>query len=226
MRTQYTLTCQHCKRPFETRKRQQRFCSRACYDAVRPPTIVPRPCDQCGATMLLTVEQRWAGKRFCSLACRDDAHRRTDVRVVLESNLRIDAATGCWLWQGSRDLNGYGKVMFGGKTWRAHRLAYTYYRGAIPAGLAVCHTCDTPLCCNPDHHFLGTVGDNNTDRHRKGRSAHGERSGHAKLTADQVREIRALSAAKVRRADIADRFGVSIHNIKRIVARATWKHLA
>lgn len=60
----------------------------------------------------------------------------------------------------------------------------------------------------------------------KGRDARGEQHGGAKLTADQVREIRALSLARVRRADIAARFDVTPYAIKAIVARRLWKHVA
>jgi hypothetical protein len=53
--------------------------------------------------------------------------------------------------------------------WRAPRLAWTLLRGEIPVGLSVCHRCDTPLCVNPDHLFLGTQRDNMYDAIAKGR---------------------------------------------------------
>ena len=56
----------------------------------------------------------------------------------------------------------------GGKTEFAHRMAYRLYVGE-PGDLFVCHHCDTPLCVNPDHLFLGTATDNIRDAMRKGR---------------------------------------------------------
>lgn len=78
----------------------------------------------------------------------------------------------CWEWMAARDPNGYGRI--GGKRPRAelaHRVAYRLTRGDIPLGLHVCHSCDNPPCCNPNHLFLGTDLDNNRDMRAKGRDA-------------------------------------------------------
>ena len=78
---------------------------------------------------------------------------------------------GCWIWMGGIGGNGYGKGW--SPSWRpaieAHRLAFLAYVGAIPNGKHVCHKCDTPLCVNPDHLFLGTHLENMRDMARKGR---------------------------------------------------------
>ena len=80
--------------------------------------------------------------------------------------------TGCWLWLGSQDRYGYGVVKTGGK-WicAAHRLFYQMHKGPIPEGMLVCHTCDTPLCVNPDHLWLGTPKENVQDMIKKGRTS-------------------------------------------------------
>lgn len=78
--------------------------------------------------------------------------------------------TGCWIWLGAWDSCGYGKIASSGRnSIGTHRLFYAYYKGPIPDGLQVCHKCDTPSCCNPDHLFIGSVSDNAVDREVKGR---------------------------------------------------------
>src|SRR5205814_1663907 len=61
----------------------------------------------------------------------------------------------CWEWLGARGKQGYGTFGCYGRTMRAHRLAWLFCKGPIPAGLCVLHRCDNPPCCNPGHLFLG-----------------------------------------------------------------------
>lgn len=79
---------------------------------------------------------------------------------------------GCWEYQGARTTNGYGSIGTGGrgKSGKAHRVAYALFRGPIPDGMNVCHHCDNPPCCNPEHLFLGDDAANAADRESKGRN--------------------------------------------------------
>ena len=89
----------------------------------------------------------------------------------------------CWLWIGGRRGNGYGMLRVGSmadgtrRRMPAHRVSWELAHGAISGGLWVLHACDTPLCCNPSHLFLGTRADNMHDAVIKGRTARGERHG-------------------------------------------------
>lgn len=77
--------------------------------------------------------------------------------------------SGCWLFEGGLNTNGYGLLPFYGRTVAAHRASYTVFYGQIPAGLCVCHVCDVPSCMNPRHLWLGTISENKRDMVRKGR---------------------------------------------------------
>lgn len=58
--------------------------------------------------------------------------------------------THCWLWTGSRDKDGYGKLRYGRMT-RSHRVAYTLFNMPIPSGLQIDHLCRVSSCVNPNH---------------------------------------------------------------------------
>ena len=61
----------------------------------------------------------------------------------------------CVLWDRRLDVGGYGVVNLGGKTRKAHRLAWEILRGEVPAGLVLNHKkgdgCVGPRCINPRH---------------------------------------------------------------------------
>lgn len=81
----------------------------------------------------------------------------------------------CWEWQAVLDERGYGKFRDYPDRYpeHAHRVAWRYANGPIPAGLVVMHDCDNRRCCNPAHLRVGTQGENIADRDRKGRGPHG-----------------------------------------------------
>jgi len=158
--------------------------------------------------------------------------------------LRINKSPSCWLWFGAVGKHGYGNVNRGGKTWRAHRLAWSLVHGQIPSGKFVLHRCDNPLCCNPAHLFVGSHADNMRDMREKGRSLTGDRSvsrrpGHThkgerhwsrRLVGEANPNTRISD--KIKRAifvayeggssqyDVAAVFGVSQSHVSRIVALA------
>lgn len=133
---------------------------------------------------------------------------------------------GCWMFLGQLSHIGYGRIKNykTGKQEAAHRVAYRAWKGYIPPDLWVLHRCDMRACVNPDHLFLGNQTDNMRDCVRKGRKNNlkGERHGGAKLTEEQVREIRKSSAAA---STFAGLFGVSEETIRSIRSRRIWRHI-
>jgi hypothetical protein len=135
--------------------------------------------------------------------------------------------TGCWLWLGATQWNGYGAVRVGNKTKPAHRLAYETHHGVtLASDLDVCHKCDTRACVNPDHLFSGTRTDNMRDCSNKGRvvtpSLAGERCPASKLTPRQVIAIR--SDPRSQRA-IGRAYGVDHGTVGHIKRGSTWRSL-
>ena len=144
----------------------------------------------------------------------------------LLNNVIINDETGCWEWQGATLRGGYGNLRVDGKNCQTHRLSYEFYVGDIPKGMLVCHHCDNPSCCNPEHLFLGTYLDNAKDRNNKDRQAKGETCAQSKLTEQDVLKIRALwDAGNISMRKIAKRYNMAYSQINSILHRKTWVHI-
>jgi len=87
----------------------------------------------------------------------------------LRARCEVIPEAGCWIWMGAVRDDGYGAVSGDYPTRTAHRLAKMLAGADVPARMHVCHRCDTPLCVNPNHLFVGTAFDNMADMTRKGR---------------------------------------------------------
>jgi hypothetical protein len=111
-------------------------------------------------------------------------------------------------------------------------MAWEIANGPVPAGLWVLHHCDNPPCVNPAHLYAGTHADNMRDMRERGRHWYrvdpsnvlrGERCGAAKLTADQVAEIRRVGSQGTTHRAIGLRYGVSKAAIGYILRGRTWR---
>lgn len=131
----------------------------------------------------------------------------------------INDKTECWEWQKSSDKSGYGliKHRFFGSVWMyTHRAMWHACFGDIGEGQVVMHKCDNPKCCNPEHLMLGTQSDNMRDMVNK------DRASSAKLKLEQVTEIRELLLVGLSRAELANKYNVSVSTIALIDNNKIW----
>ena len=149
----------------------------------------------------------------------------------LETNVRKpNGDSGCWIWIGSRDKDGYGTVRFRGGYTRVHRVRMILDVGRpLAVSEFVCHRCDNPPCVNPAHLWIGSNRANQLDASAKGRSRGKVRTGqdnHAsKLTPDGVRLVRVLLNEGLGCGEIARRFRVTPAAIHFIRNGQSWRHV-
>lgn len=152
-----------------------------------------------------------------------------DKEVAERFDTKVERSAGCWLWRGGRAGAGYGvfRLNHPRRMAYAHRLALERKLGRRLVGREqALHSCDTPLCVNPEHLRVGTIGQNMADRSERGRTARGERHGTARLTETQVREIMALSAVPgLTQSKIAVRYGLSRTQVSNIVNGRAWQSI-
>lgn len=143
---------------------------------------------------------------------------------------KVTRTPTCWLWTGATNKRGgYGMIHSGSGSRLATHMALRVFKNVqIPAGAIVCHSCDVPLCVNPEHVWIGTQKDNIGDMDRKGRGVRvkGEKHPKAKLTERDVIQARFIHQVQgVSYAEIGRRLGVHPDTISYAVRGKTWKHI-
>lgn len=201
-------------------------------------TPATKTCKTCGITKAIGEFQgsrRPDGtikRQAHCLACRrrsrrKQAHERFDYGFALLAHCREDDR-GCWIWQGHTTTDGYGYARACGLMIRAHRLSYALHYGDLPEGAIICHTCDVPLCVNPDHLYAGDEITNWLDmvERERPKRINGELRICTRLTPERIREARERHAKGETQASIAQDFGVHQSAISRAVRSLTWAHVA
>lgn len=136
---------------------------------------------------------------------------------------------GCWEWPRARNKprGGYGQITtrepnYGKRhCYLTHRIAFELANGPIPEKMAVCHRCDNPPCCNPNHLFLGTKRDNWNDMFAKKRNPRGSKHHWSKLTEKVVLKI-VERLPQASNSKIAKEFAISDTCVSNIRCGKTW----
>ncbi len=155
----------------------------------------------------------------------------SDLKSRFEKFVFYGSPCGCHYWTGTDSgkpyPQQYGKFQILKKQFSAHRISYLLYKGEIPCGLCVCHSCDNRLCVNPDHLFLGTIKDNIMDMYSKNRqyTRRGSEVNTSKLGASDVLMIRRMAKAGATQTMIAGIYGVRQSSISKIVLNQSWGHI-
>ncbi len=197
----------------------------------RKSTKIECVCEVCQTTFHIYPSEIKPGVnrgRFCSWTC----FRSTEVSLKTHFLRHVGPPNenGCVLWTGTARPSGYGYITLGSRMGNqkiaAHRASWELHNGPIPDSLCVLHRCDVRLCVAPEHLFLGTNADNTADMIAKGRQAIGEKSGLAKLTQEQVRQIRdRYAAGGISQRTLAREYRVRDITVSAVIRRRNWKHI-
>lgn len=133
----------------------------------------------------------------------------------------IETASGCFECTSHyKDRYGYACAFWNNKHVLLHRHVYEENYGTIPDGLVVRHKCDNPSCINPAHLEIGTHAENSQDKVDRQRSPAKERNGNAKLSQEQVDEIKNSTLSY---AEIQEKYGISRGHVYRVKHGVSWK---
>jgi len=154
--------------------------------------------------------------------------RKTIMIARFWSKVDVGSRKRCWPWKGSLDTHGYGSFTIGKRKVIASRFAWQFVNQKRLCDLLACHHCDNRKCCNPNHIYPGTRFDNARDAAERGGlrnvNLKGSSNPRAKLTEDDVDEIRHLLSVGVSQVDIASSFNVSTSLISDICTGKKWSH--
>ena len=132
------------------------------------------------------------------------------------SKINKHGLNDCWEWL-SYKIRDYGGFCINKSTYLAHRVAFVITNGDTK--LQVCHTCNNPSCCDPNHLYAGTQKDNVQQCCAEGR----HRNGRGGITKSEVYEIRVLRANGWLQREIAKVYGISRQHVSKICIGRCWK---
>lgn len=139
---------------------------------------------------------------------------------------KVKKTNYCWLFCGQTKVGPY-RSFWAKKNVLAHVYSYKIHNGPILPGKQINHTCDNPICVNPDHLYAGTQKQNVADCKKRGRLNRnkGEKHGRAKHTEQLVLDIRKEFETCKNISEIARKYNINRRTASNIINRKTWKHI-
>jgi hypothetical protein len=138
----------------------------------------------------------------------------------------MEPSDGCRLWEHDVTPAGYGRLRINGTSEvRLSTITCAAWHGPRPTGMMALHSCRNRNCWAGEHLRWGTAQENQDDRIKDGTTLSGNKHPSARLTSDQVLDIRLRYAKGVSMYALAKEFGCTLPNISNIVHRRTWKHI-
>lgn len=174
-------------------------------------------------------QARGRGK-YCSRACWKLIDRPPLAmrlwRAIQRCDHDQDCLYCCWLWQGTTNPDGYGRIGINNHMKLAHRMAWELWHNQImPPHLDAAHYCHTPPCCNPFHIHPATRQQNCQEAIDVNRHSFGERHGRSKFKETDIALIFAYAAQGLSQGAIARQFQVHPSTISLVLHGKLWKHL-
>lgn len=131
----------------------------------------------------------------------------------------------CTPWPFGVGVNGYGVILFGGVQTTASRASCIIHNGPPPTDAhEAAHTCGNGNngCVNPAHLWWATPKENAAEKVAHGTHPAGENHPLARLTADDVREIRS-AYGRVPSGKLAEKYGIIRSHLWAIANRKAWR---
>lgn len=157
----------------------------------------------------------------------DGRRNASQPAVRLIENIYVGGPDECWPWMGQVKRNGYGSIkVFRREVSPSRLMLEIKLERPLDSQEIAKHSCDNPVCCNPDHLAVGSAWENMHDAIDRGRFARGEDHLLSKLTEEQVLRLRSRYAQE----DISCRQlgleeGVNVGTVASVVQGRAWKHV-
>jgi hypothetical protein len=144
---------------------------------------------------------------------------RDTLELYFRENTELDPVnSGCWRWRGPpvksrryRKKDGVKRALY--------RIAFEHFKGPVPDGYVVHHTCENFHCVNPEH-LNALTGAEHIRVHFRG-----EKNSNAVLTDESVREIFYLVKEGLLQRKIAGIYGVTQSCISNLLHNRRWPHI-